>query len=1043
MRNYYFACFFFLIAMPCVGQSNARFSEYRKAFTTYPFSDPNPIPDPSSKIYPYYRFDGFTNQPVQKEWKVVELENDYLKLLILPEVGGKIWAAIEKSSNRSFIYYNHVVKFRDVAMRGPWTSGGIEANYGIIGHTPNCATPVDYLVRSNEDGSVSCIIGVLDLLTQTNWRVEINLQKDKAYFTTRSFWYNTTSLEQPYYTWMNTGIKAKGNLEFIYPGTRYIGHEGEYSNWPINPANGKNISFYENNNFGGYKSYHVFGKYADFFGAYWHDEDFGMGRYSTHADKAGKKIWIWGLSQQGMIWEKLLSDTDGQYVEVQSGRLFNQNSENSSFTPFKHRGFSPYSADEWTEYWFPVMHTKGMVKANNWAALNLRQENGWAKLNLYALQTIHDTLVVSAGNEVAYKKFINLATASNFTDSFRTTKNGPLLVKIGTEKLEFNSDPEWGNLARPVDAPPSFNWNGAYGNFLMASECLDQKLYDKAEEKLRASLAIDSNFLPAISKLSLLCTRNLKFTEALKWATRALSIHTQDGESNYAYGLANAALGDDTNAADGFDLASLAPEFNAAANVERSKIEFRNKHYQTALYYAQNALLHDPSNMEALSLQGIALRLLGQDAKAKSVRDGILRLDPLNHGARFENELQSGGNKPSPAFVQGIRNEMPDQTLCELAGQYIILGLYGDAEQLLDLAGADPAVSYEKAWVQFKQGKSYQSALNTADQAKPGFNFPFRPETALALDWASKQTDDWKPKYLLALLYANKNRAPEANALLSGLNDKPDWAPFYSLRASLSSNKEAVEKDFLMAIQKDPAQWRSSKSLAEWYLAEKQSQKAMDITGPYFKAHPDNYIMGMLQAKTLLLNKKYKEADAILSTIHVIPFEGATDGRQLYKEAKLMLALEAMQGKNDKAALQYIAQSREWPERLGSGKPYTEEIDERLENWLTYQIYKSEKNNAGANASLQKIIAFTPRVDNTVSNFSMSNHLVTAWAYQALGKKEEADRFLQEWITKYPQNPVLKWCQANFTGQSYSIPTNARVDENYRVLEALINDSKK
>jgi len=73
----------------------------------------------------------------------------------------------------------------------------------------------------------------------------------------------------------------------------------------------------------------------------------------------------------------------------------------------------------------------------------------------------------------------------------------------------------------------------------------------------------------------------------------------------------------------------------------------------------------------------------------------------------------------------------------------------------------------------------------------------------------------------------------------------------------------------------------------------------------------------------------------------------------------------------------------------------------------------------------------------------MSNHLVTAWAYQALGKKEEADRFLQEWITKYPQNPVLKWCQANFTGQSYSIPPNARVDENYRILEALINDSKK
>ena len=102
--------------------------------------------------------------PQQKDWKVVELENDYIKLTILPEIGGKIWSATEKKTNKEFLYYNHVVKFRDVAMRGPWTSGGIEANYGIIGHTPNCATPVDYITLNKEDGSVSCIIGVLDLL---------------------------------------------------------------------------------------------------------------------------------------------------------------------------------------------------------------------------------------------------------------------------------------------------------------------------------------------------------------------------------------------------------------------------------------------------------------------------------------------------------------------------------------------------------------------------------------------------------------------------------------------------------------------------------------------------------------------------------------------------------------------------------------------------------------------------------------------------------------------------------------------------------------
>ncbi|MBK8779076.1 MAG: DUF5107 domain-containing protein [Saprospiraceae bacterium] len=116
---------------------------YKRTFTTYPFSDPNPIAN-VDKIYPYFRFDGYTDTATLQTWTTVELENQYIKLMILPEIGAKIWAGWDKASGEAFIYNNQVVKFRDVAMRGPWTSGGIEANYGIIGHTPNCATPVDY-----------------------------------------------------------------------------------------------------------------------------------------------------------------------------------------------------------------------------------------------------------------------------------------------------------------------------------------------------------------------------------------------------------------------------------------------------------------------------------------------------------------------------------------------------------------------------------------------------------------------------------------------------------------------------------------------------------------------------------------------------------------------------------------------------------------------------------------------------------------------------------------------------------------------------------
>src|SRR5210317_813905 len=136
--------------LQAIAQGPASVSEKKQNLKTYPFSDPNPIPNPDNSYYPYFRFDGFAQDGVDQEWKVVELENDFIKVSIFPEIGGKIWGAVEKSTGHEFIYYNSVVKYRDIAMRGAWTSGGIELNFGIIGHAPTSATPVDYAINENE-----------------------------------------------------------------------------------------------------------------------------------------------------------------------------------------------------------------------------------------------------------------------------------------------------------------------------------------------------------------------------------------------------------------------------------------------------------------------------------------------------------------------------------------------------------------------------------------------------------------------------------------------------------------------------------------------------------------------------------------------------------------------------------------------------------------------------------------------------------------------------------------------------------------------------
>ena len=168
--------FALLFTVSCT-RNDASYAIEDRIISTYPFSDPNPIPmlTKDKRLYPYHAFMGYSTESEQQSWQVVKMENDYIEVFMLPEVGGKVWGAVDKSNGEEFIYRNEVMKFRNIALRGPWTSGGIEFNFGIIGHTPATATKVDYLVRKNNDGSVSTFVGGMDLPSRNFWRVEVNL----------------------------------------------------------------------------------------------------------------------------------------------------------------------------------------------------------------------------------------------------------------------------------------------------------------------------------------------------------------------------------------------------------------------------------------------------------------------------------------------------------------------------------------------------------------------------------------------------------------------------------------------------------------------------------------------------------------------------------------------------------------------------------------------------------------------------------------------------------------------------------------------------
>ena len=968
--------------------------EYERVFTTYPFSDPNPIPV-VGRIYPYFRFDGFTDTPAQRSWKVVELENDYLKVMILPQIGGKIWSAIDKKSGRPFLYANSVVKFRDIAMRGPWTSGGIEANYGIIGHTPNVATPVDYVTRTNADGSVSCIIGAMDLLTRSQWRLEIRLGKDDAAFSTSSFWYNASSLEQPYYSWMNAGIPVAGKLQYIYPGTSYLGHSGEHGPWPID-STGRDLSFYDNNDFGGYKSYHVFGSATDFFGAFWHDRNFGMVRWSPRDEKPGKKIWIWGLSRQGMIWEKLLTDHDGQYSEVQSGRLFNQAAEQSTFTPFRHRGFAPQTSDRWTEWWYPVSGTKGFVTASRIGALNVTPTPRGIAIAFAPAVPVHDTLRVWSRGTVLYARPVDRAAQQLFIDSIdvRSFQRPSLRITIGDVLLEYSASPSIGTLARPADAPPRLDWTSAVGLHAQGREWIRQREYLRATAYIDSSLARDSLFVPALVDRAMLWIRAGAYDAALRSVRTALSIDTYDAAANYYYGIANRKLGNIADATDGFQLAAQHAEFRLAALIQLAHVALARGDLAGAADNAEKVLSTDAGNPDALAVRIVVGRKRGDIV----MRDASIALletsDPLSHQARLERLLASRDPALESRLRSGIRAELPEQVLLELAAWYADVGDIDVAERVLKAVGDHPEALYWRAALLIDRDASADSLIARANALSPRMVFPFRPEMMQALRTVELQASGsphWKLLYYRGLASWAMGDESEAWFKLRDMQDRPDYAPAYAVRASLPNfGLSNHVHDLERAITLDSTEWRYAKLLADELLTRGIPQQAIPVLRRYRQRFPANYILGLTLAKVYLAARLYGDADALLSTLSVLPYEGAGDGRVLHRAAKLQLAIQDISASRWDAAAARIAAAREWPERLGSGKPYDADTDERLEDWILADLYL-HRGDSTRTAALWSRIAASTRTSGT------SSDILPLWALQHLGRSSEAEERIAAW----------------------------------------------
>lgn len=1014
-----YSIFIPVLALLCFSGStlfaqNAEISEGFQEFKTYPYSDPNPVAD-GGKIYPYFRFDGYSTEGKPQKWKVVTLENSYIKVFITPEIGGKIWGALDKASNKMFIYNNDVVKFRNVAMRGPWTSGGIESNFGIIGHAPTGSSPVDYILQNNNDGSVSCVIGALDLITETTWRVEIRLPKDKAYFETNVLWHNNTALNQAYYHWMNGSARASDDLQFFFPGHSHIFHDGKPGAWP-NHDNGQNLSIYRENDFESYKSYHILGEYSEFFGGYYYKDHLGFGNWSTYTDKPGKKLWIWGLSRQGMVWEDLLTDTNGQYIEMQTGRLFNQAVESSSETPFKHRKFPAYATDTWSEIWFPVKETEGMKSATKFGVLNIEPNQDCLKIYFSPLQKIDDDLIVKVDEKIVFTKHLILEPLEIFIDSINQKYSDNIEVSIGDKKLSYSSlDKTKNSLKRPLISPTNFDWNSIQGLAIKGKEAAKQRNYTVAIESFSKCLEKDTNFLDALNGLAEIYYSRMEYNRALKYAKQALAIDTYNGTSNFIYGLLNRRSNFIADAKDGFSIAAHSIEYRSAAFTQLAEMYVEESSWSQAEDYSKRALDFNKYNLSAYQVLIISQRKQNVKSESNKTINVLLGLDPLNHFARFEKYLIDDNEEALKEFKQLIRNELPHETYLDLAITYYNLGLIKESLKVLDNAPENPIVSYWQAFLNSKLSRNNKCAefLKVAEKQSPYLVFPFRNETVDVLDWVTTESNNWKGKYYLALIYWKKGDLEKTQKLLAVCEDEPEYAPFYLTRAKVfqSSDISKSLNDTRTAIDFGNKDWRAWILLSELYYKNEDYQQGFNAIETIYNQNPNDYRFAIPYAKALNRFEMYKQCISILYKIEVLPNEGASGGRTILRNAHIMSAIQEIENDRLQKAIVHLDKARLWPENLGAGKPY--ETDELLEDYLEMLVRQRMNQPEKSAMLLQKInnqMEQNKKVDDP-------NNIIRALILREDGKNKEALSVLQTWSSNSPNNDLANWTLAEFSNK--------------------------
>src|SRR6266480_2951425 len=665
---------------------------------TYELNPPNPYPPLLDwqrrkwrPVYPYPFLDALSNKRTEKTYKVVYLENQYLRVTVMPELGGHIYEIFDKTMNRDVLYSNPVMKYAMVALRGAWISGGIEWNFPD-GHTLTTVSPIDYRIRTEADGSAAVAVGDTERVQGMQWQVIIRLRPGQRAVETEVTLNNRREVPGRYWFWSTAGAPAADDMRFIYPMREAYPH----AFWPVfSFPKEKGVDLSKFSDVPNFLSLFARNSTRDYFGVYYDKSDCGVVHVADHREMPGKKTWTWGTDDNGNIWVDKLTDGGHQYVEFQGGRFETQ---------MEHQFIAPHRVEHFVEHWFPVNHLGGgWDEATHDGALRVNVQGNRAVITANVNSRFSDAeFIVESGGVTLRSERLNLDPAKTFSatiDLPAVAVGQPLTVafksKDGRELIKYRTDtpidgnPDFKQATRPIPDPKiSTSAEQAYVEGL----AFDKKSREReARASYEEALKRDPGFAPAHTALGLSYYRSGEYEKAAAHLTQALRRNKDAGDAYYYLGLVERAQGRNAEAVEQLIWTVRAGHRESVSRYVLGEMALADGHTLEALENLSQSVMLDPRDLKARTMLALAERLAGKPNIAQQLIDQVVQEMPIDYLARHEQyeiyKALGREEKANNAWSELWRllAREPDSVL-EVAFDYAAVGRRGEARRILEEA---------------------------------------------------------------------------------------------------------------------------------------------------------------------------------------------------------------------------------------------------------------------------------------------------------------------------------------------------------------------